>query len=533
MTSIELKTNARKFPVLKNILVRVGWLAVVIPSIVFSMHRSYLELSFFGTELEKWVYIYLNFGSFVAGVIAAAIIFWRKQADWMAVTVSLMLVTWTSTSAGFDFWYSFDLSADPTTNWWIAYLLSTPYTTLLSILILWVLLTFPNGKWVPGWTRWFFYFSLVGMILLLGFLCVMIILFQGVSVDLQFFFGETLPGLFRLGVLGLGILAQVYRLITTKDPLQRQQLKWIAVSLVGMTFFYILYWLNYFVLRNALGPMVDITLFFLTLFFTYGFIVTFAISALRYHIWDIDIVINRTLVYSALTAIMGSVGLTGAILFELYVKQYLSGISPLIGLLAILPLVMLFVPLRDGLQNFVDSRFKPEEIDFSGTIVEFAPEAQLMLTSGDILKILGLQVKEQLNVTETEIYLKNESGDLVLTEPIKSDSEAGALSISPKERAILEKGGVLVPADASRYSLYLPLTLRRASRLEFLGVLAMGLRENGAGYSSSVLKSLKKFGVEAGKVFYIAKLRESTGRNIMERLASIEKGLANLKTNPM
>jgi hypothetical protein len=363
------------------------------------------------------------------------------------------------------------------------------------------------------------------------YLCVMIFVVQSMSTVLQSFFLDAVPELFRLGVLGLGVLAQIYRLFITKDPFQRQQLKWIALSLVGMTVFYILYWLNYLVFGYTAGSIVDLTLFFLVLFFTYGFIVTFAISALRYHIWDIDIVINRTLVYSALTAIMGSLGITGAVLFELYADKYLSTSSPLIGLLAILPLAILFVPLRDGLQNFVDSRFKPEEIDFSGTIVEFAPEAQLMLNSNDILKILALQVRDQLSVAEVEIYLRHENGDLVLTEPVKPDSETSVLSISRKERMILEKGEVLVPADSSHYSLHLPLTLKRASKPEFLGVLALGLRENGVGYSSSVLKSLKKFGVEAGKVFYIAKLRESTGRNIMERLASIEKGLANLKTD--
>ena len=369
------------------------------------------------------------------------------------------------------------------------------------------------------------------MLTLPVYLCIMIFLVQNMSVEAQGFFTETVPELFRLGVLGLGVLAQIYRLFITTDALQRQQLKWIALSLVGMTFFYILYWLYFRVFGYV--PIVDLTLFFLTLFFTYGFIVTFAISALRYHIWDIDIVINQTLVYSALTAILGSLGITSAILFELYADRYLSTNSPLIGLLAILPLAILFVPLRDGLQNFVDSRFKPEEIDFSGAIVEFAPEAQLMLTSKDILKILAMQVKEQLGVTDVEVYLKHENGDLVLTEPVKPDSEAGTLPLSQKEWATLETGDVLVPADSSRYSLYLPLTLKRASKPEFLGALALGLREHGVGYSSAVLRSLKKFGVEAGKVFYIAKLRESTGRNIMERLASIEKGLANLKIDPV
>lgn len=531
MTAKTIKPHVGLLPKFRIALLWVGWLAVVIPSVMFSVDTTFSNLSSYQSEIERWVYAYLNFGSFVVGVVAALTIFLRKQTDWLGVIVSLMLVTWTSTSNGFEFWSSMNISGNEDVNWWIAYFLSTSYTLLLSILLLCVLLTFPNGKWVPGWTRWLFILSLVGVFILPVYLCVMIFVVQSMSTVLQSFFLDAVPELFRLGVLGLGVLAQIYRLFITKDPFQRQQLKWIALSLVGMTVFYILYWLNYLVFGYTAGSIVDLTLFFLVLFFTYGFIVTFAISALRYHIWDIDIVINRTLVYSALTAIMGSLGITGAVLFELYADKYLSTSSPLIGLLAILPLAILFVPLRDGLQNFVDSRFKPEEIDFSGTIVEFAPEAQLMLNSNDILKILALQVREQLSVAEVEIYLRHENGDLVLTEPVKPDSETSVLSISRKERAILEKGEVLVPADSSHYSLHLPLTLKRASKPEFLGVLALGLRENGVGYSSSVLKSLKKFGVEAGKVFYIAKLRESTGRNIMERLASIEKGLANLKTD--
>ena len=166
MTSTEIKTNTRRFPVLRNILVRLGWLAVVIPSIVYSVNGSFQQLSADQLDIEKWVYVYLNFGSFVVGVIAAIIIFLRKPADRLAVIVSLMLVTWTSTSTGFDFWFPMNLGGSEMVNWFIAYFLGTGYTLLLSTLLLYVLLTFPNGKWTPGWTRWFFTLSLLGMLAL-------------------------------------------------------------------------------------------------------------------------------------------------------------------------------------------------------------------------------------------------------------------------------------------------------------------------------------------------------------------------------
>jgi hypothetical protein len=530
MNAKAMKATFGRYLGLKDILVRLGWLAVVIPSIVFSVTESILNFSRYEPGIERWIYVYLNFGSFVVGVIAALIIFWRKSKDWLAVIVSLMLVTWTSTSHGSEFWTSTGIGGE--WNDLLVYFLTVPYMLLLSALLLCVLLTFPDGKWTPTWTRWLFVLSLAGMLILPVYLCIMIFFVQSMPDFLESFFRDILPELFRLGVLGLGVLAQIYRLFVTKDPLQRHQLRWIALSLVGMTFFYILYWLNYLIFGYSPGSIVTLTLFFLTLFFTYGFIVTFAISILRYRIWDIDIVINQTLVYSALTTILGSLGITGAVLFDHYAKQYLNESSPVVGLFVILPLAILFVPLRDGLQSLVDRHFKPEEIDFSGTIVEFAPEAQLMFSSSDILKILARQVREQLGLSGAEVYLGRENGDLILSEPPPAESAAKLLSVHVKERAMLEKGEVVVPADTSHHSLYLPLILKRASRSEFLGLLALGRRENGVGYSSSVMRSLQKFGAEAGRVLYIARLRESTGRNIMERLASIEKGLADLRTDP-
>ncbi|MBL8110186.1 MAG: hypothetical protein JNJ96_10995, partial [Anaerolineales bacterium] len=207
MTSTEIKTNMFKFPILGTILIRLGWLAVVIPSIVYSVNGSFQQLSADQAEIEKWVYIYLNFGSFVVGALAAVIIFWRKPTDRLAVIVSLMLVTWTSTSTGFDLWFSMNLSGDETINWFIAYFLGTGYTLLLSTLLLYVLLTFPNGKWTPGWARWFFTLSLLGMLILPVYLCVMIFLASGLSDEIRSFLLDTLPELFRLGVLGLGVLA--------------------------------------------------------------------------------------------------------------------------------------------------------------------------------------------------------------------------------------------------------------------------------------------------------------------------------------
>ena len=166
MKTAKISRPKRKFPSLKEVLIRLAWLSIVTLSVVYSAYRSSRELPSWGSDVEKWTYVYINFGSFVAGLIAAIIIFWRKSKDWLAVTVSLMLITWTSTSDGFEFWLDTGIGGSGTeVNWFLSYFLSLPYTVLLSVLLLCVLLTFPDGKWTPGWTRWFFILSVVGTLL--------------------------------------------------------------------------------------------------------------------------------------------------------------------------------------------------------------------------------------------------------------------------------------------------------------------------------------------------------------------------------
>ena len=520
-----------KHPTLINILKWSVWSAIALPSIVFSVSATQAYFPELTQTISKWVYGYLNFASFVLGLIASAIIFWRKPKDWMALSVAFMLIMWTSTGDGTEL-FSPPSEVFSILHQQVTYFLTIPYELLLSLLALLVLLTFPNGKWTPAWTRWLFVLTVIWALLLPVYVFIMILLSGRINFSYKAWeiLTGTIPELIRISVLVLGALAQLYRIWTTRNPFQRQQLKWISVSLFGMTLFYALFNIARLLNLWELESIQLLTLFMLLNFFTYGFIFTLAISVLRYRIWDIDIVINKAFVYGPLTAILGSLGIVGAIIFDFYAKKLFED-SPVVTVAALVPVVMLFSPLRNILQNFVDKRFKPEEIDFSGAIVEFSPDAQLMLTSKDILNILAGQVREQLGVSAVDIFLRHEGGGLILSEPVKDEAVDGSQVIPVSGLTLLERGEVFVPADSSQYSLYLPLTLKRASRPEFLGVIVLGSRESGIGYSTPVLESLRKFGADAGKVLYVAKLRESTGKNIIERLASIEKGLANLKTS--
>ena len=372
MNSTTIKASVGRYSAPINILIRLGWVSVALLSIIYSLKATQYHLSILSQPISKWIYGYINFGSFVLGLIAASIIFWRKPKDWLAIAVSLMLIMWNSTGDGTELFsppgVDINFSQQQTT-----YFLTLAYELLLSLLLLVVLLTFPDGKWVLGWTRWLFILSLVGAFVMPLYVFGMIKLSGQIDISDRTWeiLTDKIPQIIRLSVLILGALMQLYRLWTTRNSFQRQQLKWIAVSLFGMTLFYTLFNIARIWNLWEVETFQLLTLFMFLCIFSYGFIFTLAISVLRYRIWDIDLVINKAFVYGPLTAILGALGFVGSIFLDEIAKD-INGVEAIV----LLPIAILFLPLRDFLQNFVDKHFKPEEVDFSGAIVEFSPDAQ-------------------------------------------------------------------------------------------------------------------------------------------------------------
>ncbi|HEY3474861.1 MAG TPA: hypothetical protein VGK56_09645 [Anaerolineales bacterium] len=530
-TSLVIGRQGREID-MASLFGKVAWFAIVLISIVYSIASSWEDLLSIESGVDRWVYIYLNFLSFVLGLSAAAIIFWRRSKSWMAYMTSLMLITYTATGNGFTFWYWLFTGVPPSVGvpndaipYSIALFINVFYVALQTTSLAFVLLAFPDGTMPSRMTRGFFKLMIASQIIL-------IISIAGICLLDVFgqLGGELMWGTYRFldqmkAVMFL-ILAiwPILRLRRITNPVQRQQIKWIVVSLTGMTLLGAIYTLLPFD-----APTANLLTFLACLVFTYAFIVTLFMAILRYRLWDMGVLVNRALVYSSLTAILGILGFAGGALLQILAEQYFQSDSKLVGAFILLPLAAIFNPVKDGLQSWVDRYLKPEEIDFSSAIVEIAPDAQLMLSSQDILKILVRQTREQLNLSHAAIHLRGQDGQLTQAEPSAADPLAPQLSLDEKTRTRLELGEVVVPADGSPFSLYIPLVIKRASRPDFIGLLVFGPRNNGEGYSTPVIKSLCKLGCDAGKAIYLAQLREHLGQNVMQRLAAIERGLSTLR----
>src|SRR5262249_43547880 len=177
---------------------------------------------------------------------------------------------------------------------------------------------FPDGRFVPRWTRWLALASLVTITL--------------VALEPGGFMTPLFPVWFLglLATLATSVAAQVYRYRRVSSPLQRQQTKWVVagfaalliVSLIGFGPVFIFPSLSPF----QHGPLAPLYMIFILIPFSFVLPlcllpVTIAFSMLRYRLWDLDLVINRSLVYGGLTLALAVVFLGGGFLVLLLPRR--------------------------------------------------------------------------------------------------------------------------------------------------------------------------------------------------------------------
>lgn len=257
----------------------------------------------------------------------------RKPDDRMAILTSLMLVF-----LGPYLLTGVNVTVSQQPGW---ELLSRLLLIVGGPLFFLFLFTFPDGRFINRWQQ--------HLTLLLTAIYALGMLLS--SEAYGNFSAAFIPAAL---ILGLGV--QVYRYLRLSSPAQRQQTKWVVLGAVGP----VLLVLNWVLLIEP-GVYVlptDPLLFYAqqSLWAALGLLlpVALAFSILRYRLWDIDLIINRTLVYGALTAAVIAiyglvVGGIGA-LFQAHDNRLLALIAT--GLA-----VVLFQPLRDRLQHGINRLF--------------------------------------------------------------------------------------------------------------------------------------------------------------------------------
>src|SRR5215212_6291431 len=357
------------------LLARLAWLAVA--SIVIGLHvagipyayaRTINKLNFDRLTTEQ-VQLYNNLGltpefyaaytvalpvgTMVVFTAIATVIFWRRSEDRMALFAAFMLVVFGGAALTSDVPRAV-AAAHPTLRFPVhlfEYLGQVAFGVFFYV--------FPNGRFVPRWTRW--------LAIAVALLYVPNIFFPDSSVDL-------LSGPLFIGFIGSLVIAQVYRYRRVSNPVERQQTKWVvfgvAVAIVGFTILLTL--ANYVPSFKPTGPLGERG----TEKWVYGFIalILFSISVamLRSGLYEVDLLINRTLVYGSLTATLVAPYFVGIVVLQRVFVLLTGQRSTLAVVASTLLIAALFTPLRRRIQSFIDRRFYRRKYDARKTLEAFS-----------------------------------------------------------------------------------------------------------------------------------------------------------------
>jgi len=285
--------------------------------------------------------ILMAIGVAAGSLLLAWLLFQRGATDAMALFVSFFLVLHGVSTAGPIEALDPLLPGAANFNVFVLQpLIFIPLTTLLYA-------TFPDGRFIPPWTRTA---ALVVVVLTVP-------MAMAISPETWGVVFETSPYtllapiyLFVFGLGGLFLYAQIHRYRHVSTPIQRQQTKWVLYG-IGIWFALVAVssppWL--YVQSLPSGSTIPGWVAGTTVLWGLATAVipaTLAISILRYRLYDIDLIINRTLVYGALTGMTVGLYVLAIVAFGALFQSNL-----LIAVLATAIAAIAFQPLRARLQR--------------------------------------------------------------------------------------------------------------------------------------------------------------------------------------
>jgi len=309
--------------------------------------------------------------------VVGLLIFWRKSQEWMGLFASLACVMLGATGI-----YGFVASSHlPQPVQALTYLTELGLVPVLAVF----LCTFPTGRFAPRWT-W-----AVFVIFVLG----------GVpSVP------AVVGNLSNLLVVGV----QVYRYMRIYDTVQRQQTKWFVfgfgVGFSALAIYYVLGTVvpglsppdSWYQLLDALTWLFVWTLLLLSV----------SIPILRYRLWDIDVLINRTLVYGSLTTLLVALYVGLILTLQVLVRAVTGSFSqqPLVIVCSTLAIAALFDPLRRGLQALIDRRFYRRKYDAAKVVAAFSATLRNEVDLDQLHEHLLAVVQETMQPERVSLWLR-------------------------------------------------------------------------------------------------------------------------------
>ena len=332
----------------------------------------------------------LTLATILVCLVVSTVIVLRRSDDRMALLVALMLVTFGPIIAT----SSVSASSSP---WQVP---NECLSFLFVALFLLVLSLFPTGQFVPRWMRW------------------PIVAFLAVQIPFTFFpalaalhiSAVSLGFLVFLGGAPFLVVAQLYRYRRVSSPLQQQQTKWVVFGFAVLITYMVLGIVPYLMFPvvasssslylPAHTAVQNILLLLIPL--------SFGFAMLRSRLWDIDVLINRTLVYGTLTVLLALVYVGLVIGLQSLVHLFTGQVSqsPVVIVASTLAIAALFQPLRHRIQKIIDRRFYRRKYNAAKIIEAFSTTLRNEVDLDQLSAALVVVVQETMQPSHVSLWLR-------------------------------------------------------------------------------------------------------------------------------
>jgi hypothetical protein len=265
-------------------------------------------------------------------------------------------------------------------------------------LIVFLLLLFPTGRLPSSRWRPFAWLSV-------AVISVAVIL-TAISPDVS---PDAPPTLIQELVVALGLVAAASVVVGRRNArgVERQQIKWLLyaglIAFVGMILKIAVFST---LVEGAWGLWVG------TLLVVVGGLggpIAIGVAILRYRLYEIDLIINRTLVYGSLTAILAALYFGGIVLLQRVFVVLTGEKSTLAVVASTLVIAALFTPLRRRIQSFIDRRFYRSKYDARKTLEAFSAklrdETDLDALNAELVGV----VRETMQPAHVSLWLRPDS----------------------------------------------------------------------------------------------------------------------------
>ena len=290
---------------------------------------------------------------------------------------------------------------------WITSWIRVPYFSLF----VYIALVFPNGRLPTG--RWRLVTWLTAIVVVFG--TILVAFSRGATRGLGPIDNplgiEGAPGLVRvveslIFVLGILAGASLFARLRNATPVERQQIKWFAYAITVTG--------SGAILTYSVGEVFGVSWvravgYVFVMVGLVGIPTSVGIAIFKYRLYNIDRIVNRTLVYGSLTAMLLAVYFA-AIVFLQRVFVLLTGEKSTLAVVAsTLVIAALFTPLRRRIQSFIDRRFYRRKYDIRKTLEAYSAqlryETDLEALSDDLVGA----VRETMQPAHVSLWLRSET----------------------------------------------------------------------------------------------------------------------------